>query len=708
MVVAVMFTQEQAAWCGVAAPILLGVYLAAAARLRLGYDPSRETMSKLGDGVDIAALGFLVVNLLVSALLFIFGWWAVRPGYGGDVGWLVVATAIGSVVIAVTPGDEECFVPGFFGRPVRWFHTIHVVIGGLIIVAMGAIPWVTWFSGTGEHSEQFRLVNGIIAIVFPIVAAAVVALLVLGNRQLRARLFARGGPAVDDHVRPWDAPAVWLDRWGIGERALWAVGYCWVIAAASETLSDDTPIAATTAFLLLAVVAITWPNRVVPLVRFSVETCQENTVYGLSRLAVGEFRFHRITDAAAFKTSLSSVLAAGAMRGDRRRPRRVSNGKSHTLTLGLTYAGLETLGVPYRSDGPRHDVFKEGMWMRRALLGDEPGAWGDEWRDVHVGMWAYARDEQGLEQARAEMARFAGLEQAMPATRARQVSARDPLAFRVADGISQPWVLGVPPPTRGDRRQRIASDPRGGGKIGVWGRWQPLALGEFVLGQVDEANDVAPLPDPSALFLGATFAAIRKLEIKRGRLDRVLSALSAGGSDEQRNLERLVGRTVDGTPLATGARDRNRFRYENDPDGLACPVTAHIRRANPRDALGFEGVLANRRRMIRRGIMYTDDGAGKLEEAPLDGLMFVALQARLDDQFEFVQRQWLNGGAAFGLGRDPDVLAGHWTGGPRQVVLPTPHMPDIAAVPNPVVVARGGGYFLVPSMRGLHYLASGP
>ena len=53
---------------------------------------------------------------------------------------------------------------------------------------------------------------------------------------------------------------------------------------------------------------------------------------------------------------------------------------------------------------------------------------------------------------------------------------------------------------------------------------------------------------------------------------------------------RCVGRWPSGAPLVLAPladdpqlRDRNDFLYRDDPDGLACPIGAHIRRTNPRD-----------------------------------------------------------------------------------------------------------------------------
>src|SRR5437588_50154 len=86
----------------------------------------------------------------------------------------------------------------------------------------------------------------------------------------------------------------------------------------------------------------------------------------------------------------------------------------------------------------------------------------------------------------------------------------------------------------------------------------------------------------------------------RSRSSRAAAARHYPHGDEELLAAKIVGRWRDGTPLSVSP-DRpdaaiasdparvNDFRYEDDPDGLACPLGAHIRRANPRDALGFEG-----------------------------------------------------------------------------------------------------------------------
>ena len=133
-----------------------------------------------------------------------------------------------------------------------------------------------------------------------------------------------------------------------------------------------------------------------------------------------------------------------------------------------------------------------------------------------------------------------------------------------------------------------------------------------------------------------------------------------------------MGRWRDGTPLelspaapqpgwareARGAR-LNDFLYASDADGHRCPVGAHVRRANPRDALGWGAKLTRRHRIIRRGMPYgrpLPDGAP--DDAADRGLMFVCHQASISRQFEVIQGLWLADGDALGLGDDGDPVMG--------------------------------------------------
>ena len=63
--------------------------------------------------------------------------------------------------------------------------------------------------------------------------------------------------------------------------------------------------------------------------------------------------------------------------------------------------------------------------------------------------------------------------------------------------------------------------------------------------------------------------------------------------------------TRDDPELGSDPRRNNDFVFGDDPRGFKCPVGAHARRANPRDALDHEGSVDVRlHRMIRRGTSY--------------------------------------------------------------------------------------------------------
>ena len=149
---------------------------------------------------------------------------------------------------------------------------------------------------------------------------------------------------------------------------------------------------------------------------------------------------------------------------------------------------------------------------------------------------------------------------------------------------------------------------------------------------------------------------------------------------------------------------------------------AHIRRINPRGALevGKEafntpGALVNRRRILRRGLPY-----GEVSDESRDdgdhGIIFMAINASISRQFEFVQQQWINYGNDFSLANDRDPLLGNHgvdgDGNPdgRMIleVDPKDGKPPFFCVGIPrFVETRGGDYFFVPSLTALHMLAGG-
>jgi Dyp-type peroxidase family len=314
----------------------------------------------------------------------------------------------------------------------------------------------------------------------------------------------------------------------------------------------------------------------------------------------------------------------------------------------------------------------------------------------------------------------------------------------------------------------------GGGKISRDGEWQPHAIGEFLLGHPDESQEVPPAAFPSALMRNGTFLAYRKLHQNvKAFKDYVAASAETfaqvyGGStvDAQDTIKaKIIGRWTNGVPLMAAATPAERdkflqdyvaavqaaqvwkknadrtkdpanpdereaqyqakladarrpfigFRYKDDPEGVKCPVGAHIRRVNTRDMLDVvthSSILNNRRRILRRGLPYGAFSLDTSDDNGEHGVIFLGYCANLFRQFEFVQQQWLQYGLDFNAGNDRCPLLGNRVKGEsHKFVIPSD--PDSGKPPficsnlPQFVQTRGGEYFFVPSLTGLRMIAMG-
>ena len=393
-----------------------------------------------------------------------------------------------------------------------------------------------------------------------------------------------------------------------------------------------------------------------------------------------------------------------------------------TLNVALTAGGLAALGV-------REDVlaafapeFLDGMAARARLLGDvglsDPQRWdkGLGSGDAHVLVTVNAQTPEELEAVlkplRARIRRAAGVRIAFEQDAHLLQGARE--HFGYADGFAQPAIMG-------------SSDEkaRGGGIPEADGRWRALAPGEFVLGYPDEDTIVdkqrrLPPAPPDPLGRSGTYMVWRKLHQDVARWRRVMRDAAARypDGDEVNLAAKVVGRWPDGAPLSTHpeAPDpsfdpshpaANDFRYDDDRFGMKCPLGAHIRRSNPRDALGFEGHQSFRHRMIRRGMPYGEPlPEGELQDDRAErGLCFVSFQASIARQFEGVQVPWLNDGNIFGVGHDRDFLLGDASGEARGKMTVQGPVPFFLSPQEAFVTTRGGEYLFVPGMRALAAIA---
>lgn len=404
------------------------------------------------------------------------------------------------------------------------------------------------------------------------------------------------------------------------------------------------------------------------------------------------------------------------------------------LNVGFTWEGLQALGLDATVLQSFPAEFREGMALRADILGDAGSSAPANWTgtfDLMSSIHVWLMIQAGTEAERG--ARVAEINTAVLADNACAIvgieygaqfgeqyrPAREHFGFN--DNLSQPGVEGVGQPIR----------PGQGSWAG--GNWKPIPVGCFVLGYANGYGETPQRPSDAILRTNSTYMVFRKLEQHVCEFRAyVADTAQQLGLEEELCAAKFVGRWRSGAPLALAPeRDDpaivddparvDDFRYSTGRRASAgCPVphSAHIRRANPRDALGEDSVVdpANHR-IIRRSAPYgpylwpgsSDDGIKR-------GLLFRCFNASILDQFELVQGEWINGAnESHGLSSDRDPLVGSREGLVSEldpdlsssftIPLADGSCPTRYGLPNFVTV-RGGAYFFVPSLNALAALSA--
>jgi deferrochelatase/peroxidase EfeB len=144
-----------------------------------------------------------------------------------------------------------------------------------------------------------------------------------------------------------------------------------------------------------------------------------------------------------------------------------------------------------------------------------------------------------------------------------------------------------------------------------------------------------------------------------------------------------------------------------DLSGDRCPTFAHVRKVNPRDRVTDQGgpAITLRSQVLRRGITF-----GSRYESPDDGergLLFLAYQTSIEQQFELLSRKWMNRPNAPEPSSGHDLLVGQERG-KRTATLTAPGVGTVEiSTERAWVVPTGGGYFFSPSVSVLETIASG-
>lgn len=454
----------------------------------------------------------------------------------------------------------------------------------------------------------------------------------------------------------------------------------------------------------------------------------------------------RIRNADAARAWLRQPEVLGLVKGGGDLGR--ENAQDEVLAVAFTHAGLLAMGLEEAEHFPFPTAFREGMNQpdRARALADQnvdEWAWGDlggekegQRQSVHL-LLAHFRlaafeDESGplslpvLVRSGLDVVQVVRTCPSYIQNDGEGTQLFEPFGFR--DGLSQP----VPKSTASDSRAQRQRREQVGGDLA---EDSVVADGEFILGWPNEYGDPAYAPDdarwrgarlegapPQRFATHGTYLAVRHIRQHVDRFEAFAAGHPAPDEKTPSLVEKMVGRRKDGTPLVDcpfAPPDPDAFRFRvNDAEGFQCPLGSHIRRGNPRDTLGFDvpsGVAQSKRhRLIRRARIYAGDcqqadqsGCGHPDgrRGCGQGLFFIAINADLDRQFEFVQQRWVGNPRFADLAGENDPIMG----GPGANAFTVQGPPvgqrtvDIPAFTEMV----GGGYFFLPGLSALRFLASG-
>jgi Dyp-type peroxidase family len=384
------------------------------------------------------------------------------------------------------------------------------------------------------------------------------------------------------------------------------------------------------------------------------------------------------------------------------------NAENAWIAVGISYAGLEALGVPQDSLQSFPEAFRAGMAARARQLGDEgvndPKEWDSPFSkgQVHIGLSAFSDSEEKhrrvLAIAREQYERFSGVGLLAIQDFGAQPGDLNSLGYK--DGIDQPAI-------------------EGSGVAPLPGQGPPIKAGEFILGYPGEAGIPLPMPQPEILGRNGTYVGFRKYQSLVGAFNRFLRA--NGSTEEERELvaAKLVGRWRSGAPLvlapdiddpALGAdpRRNNDFNYSNDPRGRRAPFGCHIRRMNPRDTKLTRLTDVNLHRIIRRGTTYgppyDPNALSEADDEIPRGAYFLFISAKAMATIEFLQQEWINDGNFIGVGSERDPIIGLQEEGAVFTIPREPVRRRIHGIET-FNILRGGEYFFMPSLSALRWLS---
>jgi Dyp-type peroxidase family len=476
---------------------------------------------------------------------------------------------------------------------------------------------------------------------------------------------------------------------------------------------------------------------------------------GYGHLPLAAYLFLQIGESAHAQAYLATLIpsittsAAWPVTSARDKVRPLS-----AVNVAFTAAGLQALGLPEAVRCTFPTEFHDGIAtsQRSAMLGDTEESAPERWEfggpvhpAIHIVLILHGASSADLDRERSVHRRLleamaGGVTELTSVAQSgyRPEAGQEPFGFH--DGVSQPSIQGI--------------------------AGEGIPTGEFILGYANHYSVIPPTPVvPEALDGGAllprltspyhpglrdlgvngSYVVYRKLQQDVAGFWRFMKneALRATSRADPRYMvwvaSRCMGRWPSGAPLAiTPDRDdprlheANDFLYEDDADGLACPVGAHIRRANPRAVIKpyapRESLsMSEAHRLLRRGRTFgaplfdaaivrdqmSGENATALSNLQDDGIArgihFFCVNASIKSQFEFAQQTWCNNPRFSGLNDNKDPISGDNARSDSPASYMTIPRREgayrTAALPRFVTV-KAGAYLFMPSITALWFLAT--
>jgi len=434
------------------------------------------------------------------------------------------------------------------------------------------------------------------------------------------------------------------------------------------------------------------------------------------------------------------------------------------LQVAFTAQGLLRLGISKEMWSGFSIEFRMGMSAepgRSRILGDvdanapQQWTWGGPGREPHMMILLYAQPGKLNEWIKTtQEEQWENAFEVLSSLSTSDMEGKEPFGF--ADGLSQPtldWESAKRPSTTETEYSNVCC-------LGEFVLGYPNEYGRYTDRPIVKEDSPSSSLLPPALDAtgmrdfgkNGSYLVVRTLEQDVAGFWRFAQKSVGIDSNARDTLaSAMVGRTRDGMPLAgmrpepipgveAASAPQNQFTFDEDLKGTRCPFGAHIRRANPRNAdlptppaHGFEKALqyvglgkrtlqsdakasVRFHRILRRGREYgtpisVEGAINNKEDGSSRGLHFMCLVANISRQFEFLQGAWMMSSKFDAMTDESDPLLGN-----RQPVsgavtdrFSQPQDSGVChcttGLPRFITV-KGGGYFFLPSLSAIRYLAS--